>query len=122
MSKASKPAKVGGLSVDAKTADFLKDAAPNRAAMTAKQRQDRARVRIKVDLPDVLKAAIDAGAGELETSASQFAGFLLAWAMRAYRVGDPDLRGAIKENTTRARALRFAYDLEIPDDWLPGGK
>jgi hypothetical protein len=122
MSDAKKPARAGGLGVDAKTADFLKDAAPNLAALSARQRQDRARVRVKVDLPAVLKAAIDAGAEELDTSESQLAAFLLAWGLRAYRAGNADLCAAIKENTTRARALRFAHGLEIPDDWLPGGK
>lgn len=115
MAKISKPSRMGGLAVDPNVAAFLKDAAPNVAAMTDKQRADMARVRVKYDLPPDLKESIETAAAEVGTSASQLAAWLLAWGMQAYQGDDPQLRDAIEAHKRRARALRFAWDLALPE-------
>lgn len=85
-----------------------------------KQQRDRARVRVKYDLPPALKEAIEAAARapEVDTSASQFAAFLLAWAMKAYQDADTTLQEAVSNARGTARTLRFSNNLEIPPQWL----
>jgi len=100
--------RVGGLGIDPGVKDWYKD---------RKQLRDRARVRVKYDLPPSLKKAIEDEAAGWETSASQFAAFLLAWAMHEYHAKNEGLRQAIRKAQTPAKALRFVNDLEIPDEW-----
>jgi hypothetical protein len=107
----------GGVNVDPKVGEWQNGAATNLAALTAKQRKDRERVRVKYDLPPELKADIEAEAKGWGTSASQLAAFLLAWAMKEYHARNDGLRQAVREARTPAKALRFTHDLEIPDEW-----
>jgi len=106
----------GGMSIDPGVKQWVREAPPNLAALTAKQRQDRARVRVKYDLKPELKAAIEQAAEAEETSSSQLAGFLLSWAMRAYRAGDAELRAALKAGKSPARTPRVSYNLEFNGD------
>lgn len=113
----SKGQRVGGMAVDRDVKKWQEGAAVNRAALSRKQIKDRDRVRVKYDLPPLLKAAIEAEAKGWGTSASQLAAFLLAWAMREYNAHNDGLRQAIREARTSTKTLRFTYDLEIPGDW-----
>ena len=74
--------RAGGLGIDPAVTAWQADAATNIAALTAKQRKDRERVRVKYDLTPQLKAAVEDGAKAEHTSASQLAAFLLTWGSR----------------------------------------
>jgi len=118
VSKAPKAERQGGIRVDPGVAAWQEEAATNVAALTKKQRQDKERVRVKYDLPPMLKADIEAEAEGWGTSSSQFASFLLAWAMHEYHAHNGGLREAIKEAKRPCKkVLRFANNLDIPDEW-----
>jgi len=106
--------RVGGLVVDPEVADWQRTAAENTAALTKKQRKERARMTAKYDMPRWLKMAVEEAAIECETSASQMAAFLIAWALRLYRRRDVELVDAIWTNRSQARTLRFESNLRIP--------
>jgi hypothetical protein len=106
--------RVGGLRVDPATAQWQSQAALNSAALTKKQRADRQRTRGRYDLPEWLKVAVEAVAEEQETSASQMASFLIAWALRDYLGDDQEMLDAILGGKSRARTLRFESNLDIP--------
>jgi len=79
---------------------------------------DRARVRVKADLPVEVKQAVAAEAERLETSESQVVAFLLAWALHELHVGNSELTEALETARVYSRALRFLYDLPIPDGFV----
>jgi len=108
----------GGLRIDPEVQRWQETAAPNVAAMTAKQRKDRERVRVKYDFAPDLKAAIETAAKAEDTSASQLAAFLLAWAMKEYHAGNTEIGAAIRAARTMARTPHFAYNIDAPDEWL----
>jgi hypothetical protein len=114
---ADKGTRKGGLRVDPAVQEWQEKAVTNVAALTRKQRYDRARVRVKLDVPAEVKAALEEHAGELETSGSQLAAFLLAWAMAELREGNRELAEAIERSKVWARALRFKFDLD-PSEFL----
>jgi len=111
-------ARVGGVRVDPAVAAFQRGAATNVAALSRKQVADRARVRVKADLPVEVKQAVAAEAERLETSESQVVAFLLAWALHELRTANPDLAEALETARIYSRALRFLYNYEIPDAFL----
>ena len=115
---AGKPTRVGGMRVDPAVAAFQRGAATNMAALSRKQLADRARVRVKADLPVAVKQAVAAEAARLETSESQVVAFLLAWALYELHAGNPELVDALETARVYSRALRFLYDLPIPDVFL----
>ncbi len=115
---ADKPSRVGGVRVDPAVAAFQQSAATNVAALSRKQLADRARVRVKADLPVEVKQVVAAEAERLETSESQVVAFLLAWALHELHAGNPELVKALETARVYARALRFLYDLQIPDAFL----
>jgi len=115
---ADKPSRVGGVRVDPAVAAFQQSAATNVAALSRKQLADRARVRVKADLPVEVKQAVAAEAARLETSESQVVAFLLAWALHELRTGNTELVEALETARVYSRALRFLYDLQIPDAFL----
>lgn len=115
---ADKPSRVGGVRVDPAVAAFQRSAATNVSALSRKQLADRARVRVKADLPVEVKQAVAAEAARLETSESQVVAFLLAWALHELRAGNPELAEALETARVYSRALRFLYDLPIPDAFL----
>ena len=100
--------------------DWVKSSTPSTPTVTNKRRKDQARVRVKYDMPEELKRAIEEEAAleGIDTSASQFAAFLLAWAMKEYRAGNAEIHETIKNSLTLARSLRFTSNLDIPDAWL----
>ncbi len=112
----------GGILVDPDVAAWQKSAATNKATLTKKQAADRARVRVAVDMSPELKESIERSAQIEETSVSQFAAFLLTWAVRAYRAGNAELREAMLASRERTRTPRFRYDVEAPGEWLEGTK
>ena len=120
MTPTPKGERKGGLKVDPAVADWQKTAAPNVAADTKKQGRDRERVRVKADMPVELKEAVSREADRLETSDSQLVAFLVAWGLKELAAGDRDLVKALEGGRVWAKALRFRYDLTIPDDWLEG--
>ena len=115
---ADKPSRVGGVRVDPAVAAFQQSAATNVAALSRKQLADRARVRVKADLPVEVKQAVAAEAARLETSESQVVAFLLAWALHELRTGNTELVEALETARVYSRALRFLYDLQLPDALL----
>lgn len=115
---AAKRVRKGGIGIDPATAAWQETAAPNLAAMSAKQRKDRERVRVKYDLDPALKAAIETAGRAEGTSASQLAAFLLAWAMKEYHAGNAELRSALDAGKADARTPRVAYNLDTPSRWL----
>jgi hypothetical protein len=112
-----KPQRVGGLRVDPGVTEFQEKAATNVAALSARQRRDRQRVRVKYDLSATLKQRIEQAATGEHTSASQMAAFLLWWAVGQYEDRESPNGQALAEllgqARTPARAVRFAWDLEF---------
>ena len=107
--------------IDPRVEQWQKDAATNLAALSAKQRKDRQRVRVKYDLDPALKATIEATAKAEGTSASQVAAFLLAWGMKEYRAGNAELRSALDAGRSNARTPRVANNLDAPHGWIQPG-
>lgn len=107
--------RVGGLNLDPGVAAQLRDtAALNQVALTAKQRRDRRRITIRLDLPGRwLKEALSDAAAREDISLSHLAAFLLAWALTQL-AGDPHLRIAIDENRYVYRSLNAGHGLD-PD-------
>jgi hypothetical protein len=112
----AKPQRIGGLHVDPAVSDFQKNAAPNLAALTRKQRADRLRVRVKYDLPPAMKEAVEEGARQVDTSASQFAMFLLGFALDQLPKNS-NLRKVLHDAKVTTHSIRFSYNLELPDSW-----
>lgn len=110
----------GGLRVDPAVAAFQKAAAVNPGTVTRKQRKDRARTRIHVDVDAELKAALEQVAGweHEDTSLSQVCELLLAYGLRAYVQEERAVRGAFREARSPARTPRFGWNVEIPAVWF----
>jgi len=113
---APKPTRQGGLRIDPAVAEWQHGAAANRSTHTAKERRDTARTRVRLDVPPVVKAAVEREAANRSTGESQIASFLLAWALAELRSGNPALRALLEASTLGARTLRFQYVLEIPPE------
>ena len=115
-------ARVGGANLlrnDPDAENWVREAAENPAALSKKQKRDRARIRVKYDLDPALKIAIEkiANADHEDTSASQAAALLLAWAVQAYSAGDAQLHETFQTQKMPSRTPKFAWNIEIPDDW-----
>ena len=113
MSK-TKRTRFGGIKVDPAVRAFQKNAATNGAALTAKQRRERKRVRVNFDVPPEVKAALEkvADAEHEDTSMAQAAAVLLAWGLAAYIAGQAEAR-ALFDDHTLARTPRFAWNIAI---------
>ncbi len=109
--------RVGGMRIDPGVAEWQRGAATNVAALSHKQRCDRERVRVKTDLPIEVKEKLAKRAVEHDTSESQLAAFLLAWALHELDEDDA-LQQALEQSKRSARALRFRWNLEIPEEFL----
>ncbi len=114
----------GGLSgagnVDPAVSEWQKNAAENKAALTNKQKRDRARkdLQVKLDLASPLrKAALELIAEQEQTSVSQAGNLLLAWAMTRYFEGDAEIRDAFYEGHEPARTPRFVWNVQEPETW-----
>lgn len=107
----------GGLRLDPSVQEWLREAARNPAAMTAKQRWDSRRQRASYDLVVEIQEAVKAVARQEDTSASQVAEMLLAYGLIAYAEGKEELLEAIRAMKVPARTPRFSWNLELPDAW-----
>jgi len=115
----TKPPRVGGLQLDPAVLDALNaGAARNQAALTEQQKRDQQRISLRLDCPQWLKTEAERLAAGEQVTVSQFADFLLAWAMAEYRNRNADLLAAIDENRYPTRSLRAKYGL-APDGFNP---
>ncbi len=113
--------RIGGLSkvaIDPSVAAMLKGAATNHAALTSKQKRDRKRVHVMYDLKPETKRAIVEAARKQGTSASQLAAFLLEFGIRELCAENPELAAALRDGKSASRTMKFAWNLDAPDDWL----
>ena len=110
----------GGLKVDPAVQAFRQQAAVNPATVTRKQKKDRARTRIHVDVDAALKGALEqiAGIERADTSLSQVCEVLLAYGLRAYAEGKAEVVDAFYEGRSPARTPRFGWNVEIPEGWF----
>jgi len=107
--------------LDPAVIEFQKKAATNTAALTAKQRRERKRVRVMYDLSPEVKKAIEDVAQEQGTSASQAAAMLLTWAAAEYFGGGAatrTLKNAFYEGQEPARTPRFEWNVEPSEAWI----
>lgn len=114
--------RIGGLNggngrLDPAVADWVTTAAINHAALTRKQRKDRRRCRLLLDVPEALKEAVRREADNQDSSISQVAAFLLAFALAELRGGNRALADAMYGAKCPSRTLQFSWELEIPEEW-----
>ena len=88
---------------------------PGRTYEERKRGYDKQRTRLRLDVPDWLKAGLESDAGELQVSVSQLGAFLLAYALRLYRDGDPELRALLEQSKHRIASLRWAFGIDLAD-------
>ena len=104
------------------------DSAPDDRAMAAvlglgekqtthdrKVQADRERVRVRLDVPAWLKDALEAESKGTRISMSQLGAFLLAYAFKAYKAGDPDLVGMLEGAKYDIVHLRWSHGLDLSD-------
>lgn len=87
-------------------------------AATYQQRKaqaDQERVRLRVDVPAWLKASIEAESKSARISMSQLGAFLLAYALKAYKAGDPDLVAMLEGAKYDITHLRWSHGLDLSD-------
>ena len=109
--------RMNGVSVDPAVNELLKNAVENKAALTAKQRRDRKRQKVTYDMDPAVQSALQHAAKREDTSSSQLAMLLLAFALHAYANKDEALLAAL-DTKTPARTPRFSWNLDIPNGWL----
>jgi hypothetical protein len=109
--------RVGGLQrIDPAVNQWQQEAAENRSALTKKQKRDRARIGIKVEVSAEFKQQIIDAANEVGTSQSQFTSFILHWAMREWAAdGDcgKEIRELMYQAKTPARTPKFDWNLDL---------
>jgi hypothetical protein len=71
---------------------------------------------VTLDVPPTVKAALAERAHQLDTSESQLAAWLLAYALDRAQA-DPELAAMLDASCVTARALKFPWNLEIPETW-----
>lgn len=98
---------------DPDTIAWLTNAARNRAAMTAKQLKDAARVRVRFDVPAPIKNRFAALAAELNTSTSQLGAFTVMWFILGYERTDPHLDQLLNESFRESRSIRHQCDISL---------
>jgi hypothetical protein len=101
------------LDLDPGVVAWREKAVPNLAARTSRQAFDAARVRVRLDVPEVVKARLAEVASSEGTSSTQLGAFLLAWGLVLYLSGDEDLRAYLGDHCAVSRALRVAVDLDL---------
>ena len=108
--------RIPGLRTDPKISELLHGSVENRAALSKKQKRDRARQKATYDLPPALQDAIGAIAKREDTSASQVVALFLAYAADAYLRKEPILTAGLAERT-HAGTPRFSWNLQTPPSW-----
>lgn len=109
----------GGLrGLDPAVVAWQQRAAPNEAALSKKQRYDRERVRVRLDVAPEILEGLAHEAQALETSQTQLGAFLLAWALYRLHAGDEDLAELLRSRRTWSKAINVKYDLVVPDEVL----
>ena len=103
----------GGLSADPGTLEWMQRAARNKASLTKKQLYDAERVRVRVDVPDWLKARLTEIAKENGTSVTQVSAWALAWWVMLYERSDPQLHEALAASYTISRSIKVNVDLSL---------
>ena len=88
----------------------------NRAALSKKQKRERAHQKVTYDLPPALQDAVTAIAKREDTSASQRVALFLAYAVDAYLRNEPILTTGLAERT-HAGTPRFSWNLQTPPTW-----
>ncbi len=104
------------LPADPAIAELLQGAVENRAALTRKQKRDRARSKATYDLPPALQRAVAVVARREDTSSSQVVAMCLAYALAAYLGEEPGLMTGLSQRRP-ARTPRFSWNLEVPEAW-----
>jgi len=105
-----------GLDVDVRQT-LMQDAVRNKAALTAKQRWDRKRVRRTFDLNPTVIAALRAVAEKEGVSMSKLANFLLARVLLTY-FEDPAMARALDLHKRPVYTSQFDWVPDPPEDWL----
>jgi hypothetical protein len=81
----------------------------------ALRKPNRKNRRIKLDYPvDRMLALL---AYHIDASASQLANFLLTYGLTTY-LTDETLHQTLTEHRSRARSVKFLWDLILPETWL----
>lgn len=88
-------------------------AVTNRAAMTAKQKRDGARVRVRLDVPQTIKETLATAAADEQTSTSQLGAFLLAWSLTLYLDGNKELKTLLQASTYFSRSPRVPISIDL---------
>jgi hypothetical protein len=110
----------GGLkNVDPAVREWQRGAATNEAALTNRQRYERARVRVRIDVPEAVAHGLERESATWETSQSQLGAFLLGWALFQLHSGDEELAAIVEGARTWSKAINVKYDLTLPE-WALG--
>ncbi len=109
----------GGLKgVDPDVSAWQAKAARNEAALSGKQRYDRGRIRVRLDVPEAVAEGLEREADAWETSQTQLGAFLLAWGLARLHSGDEELAKALEGARAWSKAINVKYDLRIPEEVL----
>lgn len=117
MSNHKHPKRHAGLRTDPKISQLLQDSVENRAALTQKQKRDRARKKATYDLPPQIQEAVTAIAKQEDTSTSQIVGIFLAYAVEQYKQKEKNLIEGMAERSP-SRTPRFSWNLHVPPKWM----
>ena len=79
----------------------------------ARTRWDTGRVRLRLDVPGWLREAVIEMAGAEDVSISQLAAFVLAYGVRLYQRGDPDLGALLANNKGVSRSLKWGHQVDL---------
>ena len=120
MPRDKQPRKGGLRGLDPAVVAWQERAATNEAALSKKQRYDRERVRVRLDVPPEVLEGLAREAQHLETSQTQLGAFLLAWALFRLHSGDADLAQVLEANRAWSKAINVKYDLVLPESVLRG--
>lgn len=115
-SRVRKGGLAGGL--DPAVVAWQRAGATNEAALTRRQKYDRARVRVRLDVPEAVAEGLEGEAASLETSQSQLGAFLLAWGLYRLHSGDRELAEVLRASRTWSRAINVKYDFPVPEEIL----
>lgn len=117
MTEKRTPQRHSGLRMDPKISELLHDSVENRAALTQKQKRDRARKKATYDLSPELQDAVTEIARKEDTSTSQIVGIFLAYAVAQYQQKEVRLGEGMAERSP-SRTPRFSWNLQIPPNWM----